>query len=191
MCVLFHTEKHVWPIKIFPDGISMFFRRQIWVSKKKFKFLKLFSSRKPEIWLELRCNSGNNKLQSYKVNTFTLYSLWVRFFLPIGHIDQGMTRGIGSSKCCPQQAAVGSQGSRRKQCGRSLETGSFRRYYSCLPEGWKQHPTVVPSSRHICRFFWRVRQCVVREWQLTPTGIKLDSGNRQGWWKRLIFMQGS
>ena len=54
---------------------------------KKFKFLKLFSSRKPEIWLELRCNSGNNKLQSYKVNTFTLYSLWVRFFLPIGHID--------------------------------------------------------------------------------------------------------
>ena len=58
---------------------------------KKFKFLKLFSSRKPEIWLELRCNSGNNKLQSYKVNTFTLYSLWVRFFLPIGHIDQGMT----------------------------------------------------------------------------------------------------
>ena len=59
--------------------------------EKKFKFLKLFSSRKPEIWLELRCNSGNNKLQSYKVNTFTLYSLWVRFFLPIGHIDQGMT----------------------------------------------------------------------------------------------------
>ena len=59
--------------------------------EKKFKFLKLFSSRKPEIWLELRCNSGNNKLQSYKVNPFTLYSLWVRFFLPIGHIDQGMT----------------------------------------------------------------------------------------------------
>ena len=59
--------------------------------EKKFEFLKLFSSRKPEIWLELRCNSGNNKLQSYKVNPFTLYSLWVRFFLPIGHIDQGMT----------------------------------------------------------------------------------------------------
>ena len=43
---------------------------------KKFKFLKLFSSRKPE----------------YLVGTLlTLYSLWGRFFLPIGQIDQGMT----------------------------------------------------------------------------------------------------
>ena len=69
----------------------MFFQKGNLSFEKKFKFLKLFSSRKPEIWLELRCNSENNKLQSYKVNTFTLYSLWVRFFLPIGHIDQGMT----------------------------------------------------------------------------------------------------
>ena len=157
------------------------------------KFLQLLNSRKPKIWLGTplpKLRRKTTKLQGKSVYTI----LFVGGIFPPSkvHIDQGTTRGIGSSKCCPQQAAVDSQGSRRKQCGRSLETGSFRRYYSCLPgEGWKQHPTVVPSSRHICRFLWRVRQCVVREWHLTPTGIELDSGNRQGWWTRLIFMQGS
>ena len=91
MCVLFHTEKHVWPIKIFPDGISMFLRRQIWVSKKSSSFWNYSVPENQNIWLELCCNFEESKLQSYKVNPFTLYSLWVRFFLPIGHIDQGMT----------------------------------------------------------------------------------------------------
>ena len=52
--------------------------------EKKFKLLKLFSSRKPEYLV-------GSKLQSYEVNQFTLYSLWVRFSLLIGQIDQGMT----------------------------------------------------------------------------------------------------
>ena len=91
MCVLFHTEKHVWPIKIFPEGISILLRRQIWVSKKSSRLWNYSVPENQNNWLELCCNFEESKLQSYKVNPFTLYSLWVRFFLPIGHIDQGMT----------------------------------------------------------------------------------------------------
>jgi hypothetical protein len=49
-------------------------------SSKGFLFFCDFSV--PEnmnFWLELICKFRTSKLQSYKVNLFTLYSLWVRF----------------------------------------------------------------------------------------------------------------
>ena len=73
------------------------------------------------------------------------------------------------------------------------KTGSFRKFYSCLPgERKKQYQIVVQSSRRICRFLLKkVRQRVVCEWQLKPTGIKLNPRNRQHRCKWFIIMQGS